>query len=67
MGTAFDLKLPAGAKLCLVASAGENGRLRVNLGTSLSRPQSSYCNSGLSALLAAFISGCGRQTLEFIV
>ncbi|CAJ1419901.1 unnamed protein product [Effrenium voratum] len=32
MGTAFDLKLPAGAKLCLVASAGENGRLRVNLG-----------------------------------
>ncbi|CAE7489679.1 Tmem65 [Symbiodinium natans] len=33
MGTAFDLKLPEGTQLCLVAAAGENGRLRVNLGT----------------------------------
>eukprot|EP00434_Breviolum_minutum_P018272 symbB.v1.2.016121.t1/scaffold1220.1/size130986/6 len=32
MGTAFDLKLPPESRLCLVASAGENGRLRVNMG-----------------------------------
>eukprot|EP00913_Durusdinium_trenchii_P010618 g9962.t1 len=35
MGTAFDLQLPPlrpNSRLCLVASAGENGRLRVNVG-----------------------------------
>lgn len=32
MGTAFDLKLPPNSRLCLMASAGENGRLRVNMG-----------------------------------
>ena len=34
MGTAFDLKLPPKSRLCLVTSAGENGRLRVNMGVS---------------------------------